>query len=193
MAAKSSTGHPAIAHKPTTAAELMQLPEDGNRYELVRGELVAMAPAGFLHGVIVDRIGRRIGDYVEQHSLGVSTAAETGFQIARDADTVRAPDYAFVSHERLAGHTLATGYAEVIPDLVVEVISPRDRQRDVHAKIAMWLDSGVRLVWVVDPASRTVAAHHEHHIVATYGAADTLSGEPVLPGFSCPIADIFGE
>ena len=84
MAANSSTGHPSIAQKRTTAAELMQLPDDGNRYELVRGGLVAMAPAGFLHGVIVDRIGRRIGDYVEQHSLGVSAAAETGFQIERD-------------------------------------------------------------------------------------------------------------
>ena len=193
MAANSSTGHPTIAQKRTTAAELMQLPDDGNRYELVRGGLVAMAPAGFLHGVIVDRIGRRIGDYVEQHSLGVSAAAETGFQIERDADTVRAPDYAFISHERLAGRTPVTGYAEVTPDLVVEVISPGDRRSDVDAKIAMWLDAGARLVWVVDPASRTVAAHYEQGTVSTYGAADTLNGEPVLPGFTCPVADILGE
>ena len=189
MAAKSS-GHPAIAQKPTTAAELIQLPEDGNRYELVRGELVAMAPAGFLHGVIVDRIGRRIGDYVEQYSLGVSTAAETGFQIERDANTVRAPDYAFVSHERLAGRAPATGYADVIPDLVVEVVSPNDLNSDVEAKVAMWLAAGVRLVWVVDPAERTVASHHEHGPVATYGAADTLPGDPVLPRFTCSVADI---
>ena len=127
-----------------TAAQLLQLPDDGNRYELVRGELVAMAPAGFLHGVIVDRIGRRIGDYAERHSLGVSVAAETGFQIERDADTVRAPDYAFIFHERLSGRSPATGYAEVTPDLVVEVISPRDRQSDVDAKTAMWLHAGGR-------------------------------------------------
>lgn len=155
MAVGSSTGHSRVAHRSMTAAELMRLPEDGNRYELVRGELVAMAPAGFLHGVIVDRIGRRIGDYVEQYSLGVSAAAETGFQIERDADTVRAPDYAFVSHERLAGRNPASGYAKVTPDLVVEVVSPRDHQPDVGAKVAMWLDAGVRLVWVVDPASST--------------------------------------
>ena len=191
MAAK--TGHPAVAQKPTTAAELIQLPEDGNRYELVRGELVTMAPAGFLHGVIVDRIGRRIGDFVERYSLGVSTAAETGFQIERDADTVRAPDYAFVSHERLAGHTPATGYADVIPDMVVEVVSPNDRKPDVEAKVTMWLDAGVRLVWVVDPAQRTVVSHHEHGPVVTYGAADTVPGDPVLPRFSCPVTDILAD
>lgn len=193
MAANSSTGHSWVAHRSMTAAQLLQLPDDGTRYELVRGELVAMAPAGFLHGVVVDRVGRRIGDYVERHSLGVSAAAYTGFRIERDADTVRAPDYAFISHERLAGRPPATGYAEVAPDLVVEVISPHDRQSDIDAKTAMWLEVGVRLVWVVDPASRTVAAHHEHGIVATCRAADTLSGEPVLPGFSCPVADILAN
>ena len=176
-----------------TPAQLLGLPDDGNRYELVRGELVAMAPAGFLHGIIVDRIGRRIGDHVERHSLGVSAAAETGFQIEREADTVRAPDYAFISHERLSGRTPATGYAQVTPDLVVEVISPSERQSDVDAKVAMWLDAGVRLVWVVDPASRTVVAHYEHGTATTYGAADTLNGEPVLPDFTCPVADILGE
>ena len=193
MAAQSSTGHSSIAHRPMTAAQLLQLPDDGNCYELVRGELVAMAPAGFLHGVIVDRIGRRIGDFVERHSLGVSAAAETGFQIEHDTDTVRAPDYAFISHERLSGRSPASGYAQVTPDLVVEVISPHDRQSDVDAKTAMWLDAGVRLVWVVDPVRRTVAAHHEHGTVATYGTADTLYGEPVPPGFTCPVADILSN
>ena len=193
MAANSSTGHPSIAHRSMTAAQLLDLPDGGNRYELVRGELVAMAPAGFLHGVIVDRVGRRIGDYVERHSLGVSVAAETGFQIEHDVDTVRAPDYAFISHERLSGRTPAAGYAEVIPDLVVEVISPHDRQPDVVAKTAMWLDAGVRLVWVIDPAGRTVAAHYEQGTVTKYGAADTLIAEPVLPGFTCPVADILAD
>ena len=193
MSAKRSTGHPSVAQEPVTATELMQLPDDGNRYELVRGELVTMAPAGFLHGVIGDRIGRRIGDYVEHHALGISAAAETGFQIERDADTVRAPDYAFISHERLAGSPPAAGYADVIPDLVVEVLSPRDRQPEVDAKTTMWLDAGIRLVWVVDPASRTVVAHHERGTVTTYAAADTLIGEPVLPGFTCPVTDILAD
>ena len=193
MAANRSTCHSSIAQRPMTAAQLLELPDDGNRYELVQGELVARAPAGFLRGVVVDRIGRRIGDYVERRSLGVSAAAETGFQIKHDADTVRAPDYAFISHERLRGSLPATGYAEVTPDLVVEVISPRDRPSDVDAKTAMWLDAGVRLVWVVDPASRTVAAHHEHGTVTTFRATDTLNGGPVLPGFTCLAADILGD
>lgn len=174
-----------------TAAGLLALPDDGNRYELIRGELVKMSPAGLLHGVVVDRIGRRIGNYVERHDLGRCAAAETGFRLERDADTVRAPDYAFISHRRLAGHQPSAGYSDTIPDLVVEVVSPHDRPPAVAAKCAAWLGAGVRLLWVVEPARRAIIVRRSDGTVDGYGAGDTLSGESVLPGFACAVGDVF--
>ena len=180
-----------IKNAPMTAARLLELADDGNRYELVRGALVKMSPAGLLHGVVVDRIGRRIGDYVERHELGLCTAAETGFRLEQDTDTVRAPDYAFLSRRRLAGGRLPAGYSDTIPDLVVEVVSPHERPPAVAAKNAMWLDAGVRLVWVVDPVRRVISVQRSDGTVDEYGAGDTVSGESVLPGFTCAVADIF--
>lgn len=180
-----------LGTEPVTAARLLALPDDGHRYELIRGELVKMSPAGLLHGVIVDRIGRRIGNYVERHDLGRCAAAETGFWLERDADTVRAPDYAFISHRRLAGHQPSAGYSDTIPDLVVEVVSPQDRPPAVAAKSAAWLGAGVRLLWVVEPARRMIVVRRSDGTSDEYGAGDTLSGESVLPGFSCDVAEIF--
>lgn len=174
-----------------TAKHLLAMPDDGMRHELVRGELLTMAPAGDRHGVVADRIGRRIGNFVETHNLGRTLAAETGVFIHRDPDTVFAADYAFISNERLAGASPATGYAEVIPDLVVEVVSPNDRPAYVADKTAAWLAAGVRLVWVAHPDTREVSAHHHDGTAQQLGVDDTLSGDPVLPGFSCAVGDIF--
>lgn len=194
MAATATTGSggdAAARNEPMTAARLLELAADGNRYELIRGALVKMSPAGLLHGMVVDRIGRRIGNHVERRALGRCAAAETGFRLERDADTVRAPDYAFISHRRLAGREPSAGYSDVVPDLVVEVVSPHDRPAAVDGKIAMWLDAGVRLVWIVDPAKGTVTVRRSDGTARRYGAGDTLTGESVLPGFTCAVADIF--
>ncbi len=179
------------AKKLLTADELLAMPDDGNRYELIQGELITMAPAGDRHGIVADRTGRRLGNFVEAGDLGHTWAADTGFRIERLPDTVRAPDYAFASHERLSGHVPERGYAEVIPDLVVEVVSPNDRQPEIDAKTQMWLGAGVRLVLNVYPETQEIYAHHEDGTAQRFGAGDTLTCEPALPGFTCPVADIF--
>ena len=174
-----------------TADDLMAMPDDGKRHELVQGELITMAPAGDRHGRVADRTGRRLGNFVEAGDLGHTWAADTGFWIERLPDTVRAPDYAFASHERLSGNVPDRGYAEVIPDLVVEVASPNDRQPEIDAKTQVWLDAGVRLVLNVYPQTQEVYAHHDDATVERFGIDDTLTCEPVLPGFACSVADIF--
>ena len=179
------------AKKLLTADDLLAMPDDGNRYELIQGELITMAPASAPHGGVTDRIGRRIGNFVEAYDLGNTYAAETGVFIERGPDTVRAPDYAFTSHERLAGEPLSSGYSETVPDLVVEVVGTDYRTTAVDGKTQMWLDAGVRLVLVAYIATQEIVAHHNDGNVQRFGIGDSLTCEPVLPGFACPVADIF--
>lgn len=118
-----------------TAADLMRISSEGKRCELVKGGLVEMAPAGGRHGRIASRIDRRVGSFVEQNNPGEVFAAETGFRLARNPDTVRAPDVAFVSRDRLPAKDLMVGFPDLVPDLVVEVVSPSDSAGAVKAKL----------------------------------------------------------
>lgn len=172
-----------------TAEQLFELPDDGMRHELVEGELRTMAPAGEHHGWVALALGSKIFEYVEQRRLGRAYAAETGFVIHRGPDTVRAPDVAFVAAPRVS-EIPARGFAELAPDLVVEVVSPSDRASDVSSKAAMWLDAGVRLVWVVDPQARLAAVHHPGGLVTVLREDGHLDGEDVLPGFRLPLASL---
>jgi Uma2 family endonuclease len=173
-----------------TAEELFELPDDGMRHELVEGELHTMTPAGESHGWVALGIGAKIFDHVERAGLGRAYAAETGFLLHRDPDTVRAPDVAFVARERLPGEP-ARGFAELAPDLVVEVVSPSDRASDVASKATTWLDAGVRLVWVVDPQARLAAVHRPGGTVTVLREDGVLDGEDVLPGFRLPLSELF--
>jgi Uma2 family endonuclease len=109
-----------------SAEELLHLPDDGFRYELVRGELKKMPPAGHEHGDVAMRFGWRLAQHVELHDLGKVFAAETGFLLSTQPDTVRAPDVAFVRKERVEQVSKKGGYWPGAPDLVIEVISPGD-------------------------------------------------------------------
>src|SRR6266511_3648504 len=122
-----------------TAEELFSIPDDDNRYELVRGKLVCMAAGGGLHGKIASRVDHRLRDFVEAHGLGEVCTAETGFRLAQHPDTVRAPDVAFVARERISAEGVPEGYWAFAPDLAVEVISPSDRFDDVLTKIQEYL------------------------------------------------------
>ena len=179
------------AKKLLTADDLLAMPDDGKRYELIRGDLIEMPPASHEHGRVTARFGRRIGNFVEERDLGHEIAAETGVNIERNPDTMRAPDYGFISYERMAEPPPPRGYADVVPDLVLEVVSPDDRQPDIDAKTQMWLDAGVRLALVAYPEAQEVYAHHDNGLTVRYGIGDTVIGDPVLPGFTCPVADIF--
>jgi Uma2 family endonuclease len=173
-----------------TAEELFDLPDDGMRHELVEGELRTMTPAGYDHGRAVMRIGARILEHVEAHDLGEVLAAETGFVVHRRPDTVRAPDVAFVAHDRVP-QAEVPGFPDLVPDLVVEVVSPSDRASDVSAKAAMWVDAGVRLVWIVDPQARLATVYRPGGLAAVVGADGSLDGEDVLPGLRLALRSIF--
>ncbi len=173
----------------TTAEELFHAPQLG-RCELLRGELVMMSPAGSEHGMIALRIGRLLLDYVERRGLGVVLGAETGFKIASDPDTVRAPDAAFIRAERI-GDKLPRGFFPGPPDLAVEVLSPNDRAEDVFEKVQNWLDAGCAAVWVVDPKAQTVTVYDSARKAAILQSSDSLDGGDLLPGFSAPVAEFF--
>ena len=174
-----------------TAEQLLELPDDGYRHELVQGELQTMAPAGEWHGQVALTIGGLVWNYVRQHDLGRCYAAETGFVLNRDPDTVRAPDLAFVATERLAD-TPSDRFSTLVPDLVVEVVSPSDRASDVTEKALAWLDYGVRLVWVIDPRARLVTVHRPGDVIGLVrGENAVLDGADVLPRFRVTLDELF--
>ena len=176
-----------------TADELIRLPRDGRRHELVRGELRTMPPAGFEHGDIASLFGLSLGTYVRNRGLGKIVVGDIGFRLTTDPDTVRAPDVAFVNAERVGAAGRVTGYWPGAPDLVVEVISPNDLYTEVDDKVAEWLEHGARLVFVVNPRRRTVAVHRPSEPVRILGEGDVLDGEDVVPGWSLPVRDLFAE
>ncbi|MGE3271238.1 MAG: Uma2 family endonuclease, partial [Chloroflexota bacterium] len=175
-----------------TADDLLRMPRDGKRRELVKGELHEMSPAGGEHGFISNRAQLRLGIYLDQHPEigGGLFAAETGFRISRDPDTVRAPDVAYVVEARLAQARVA-GYPDLAPDLIVEVVSPNDTASEVQAKIDEWLRAGVRLAWVLYPATHSAMVFHVDGTTHLLHADDNLTGDPVLPGFSCRLRELF--
>lgn len=176
-----------------TADDLWDLPPDGQRHELVRGELRTMPPAGFEHGYVGGRILSPLERFVEGNKLGVVVTAETGFVIARDPDTVRAPDAAFVSQERIAATGIPKKYWPGAPDLAVEVVSPNDTVYEVDEKVQEWLDAGARLVWVINPRRRTVTVYGPAAKPVILTESDTLDGQDVVPGFRVGVAELFAQ
>jgi Uma2 family endonuclease len=176
---------------PMTAEELLKRPDDGFRYELIRGELIQMSPSGSEHVVIIAELAALIWNHVKAAKLGIVFGAEGGFLIARDPDTVRAPDIAFVRQERVPADGIPQGYWPGAPDLAVEVLSPGDRVSEVDAKVRDWLAAGTLLVWVVNPRWRSVTIYRSAHAIRILTEDETLDGEDVIPGFRCPVRDIF--
>ena len=174
-----------------TAGELAELPDDNFRYELVRGELRRMAPAGSEHGASAMKLGGRLVVYVDENDLGVVFAAETGFQLTESPDSVRAPDVAFVSRERIPADGIPKGYWKGAPDLAVEVVSPNDRLYEIDEKIDQYLAAGTRMVCVVYSKRRTVTLHRPDRAPQVLTDGDTLDLDEVVPGFRMPVSKIF--
>lgn len=173
-----------------TANELLHLSLPDKQVELVRGRLIVREPPGFLHGVVAMAIGTRIASFVHVHELGVVVAAETGFKLFSNPDTVRAADAAFVRQER-APDQPPLGYLPLAPDLVAEVTSPSDRAGEVQNKVGDWLSAGSRLVWVIDPMRRRALVYRADGSVSLLAENDALDGEDVIPEFSCPLAEVW--
>jgi Uma2 family endonuclease len=184
-----------VQTKPVTAEDLLNMPDDGMRRELVRGELKEMTPAGDEHGYLALRIASRLERHVDANKLGRTYTAETGFKISSDPDTVRAPDAAFVNRKRAERAGRIAGYREGAPDLAVEVVSPNDRHSEVLDKALEWLEAGCRMVLVADPERRriTVYRSRDNIRVLTAGAGDVVDGADVVPGWKLSLAEIFAQ
>jgi Uma2 family endonuclease len=178
--------------KPVTADELLEMQDDGYRYELVEGELRRMSPAGDEHGRVGMELAIPLGSHVKKNNLGKLYLAETGFLVKTNPDTVRAPDIAFVRMERIKLSPGARGYRVGAPDLAVEVVSPGDKVSKVEEKVAEWLEAGARMVWVVSPRLHTVTVYRSLTDIVTLTAKDKLDGGEVVPGFEINLAEIFG-
>jgi Uma2 family endonuclease len=172
-----------------TADDLLHAHIPDKRAELVRGVLIVHEPAGSMHGLVAMNLGVELSVFAKRTGVGKVFAAETGFKLASDPDTVRAPDVAFITGERLPPAE-TTGYPALSPDLVVEVLSPGDRPGEVLAKVADWLNAGTRLVWIVDPLRRLARVYRQDGSVAFVTTNEALDGEDVVPGFSCRLASI---
>ena len=174
-----------------TAEELLQTHLPDKQTELVRGVLVVREPPGYRHGDITARLAKALMDVVDARGLGRVLAAETGFKLAADPDTVRAADVAFVSRERVP-HPAPIGYPALAPDLVIEVLSPGDRPGETLAKVGDWLTAGSRLVWVIDPGRREARVYRQDGSESLLSESDVLNGEDVVPGFECGLGALFG-
>jgi len=173
-----------------TAEELLREQPPHKRSELIEGRLVVREPAGGRHGRVTMRVTVPLANFVEEHGLGQVYAAETGFKLGSDPDTVRAPDVAFIVEARVPEEE-PRGYPAYAPDLVVEVLGADDRPGEVLAKVGAWLNAGVRLVWVVDPAKRTARVYRADGTESQLQGADSLSGEDVVLGFALPLKQLW--
>lgn len=171
-----------------TDEELLDLPRDGNKYELVDGE-IRVSPAGLRHERVVARLFLRLARFVEEKGLGDVLGSNLLYVLP--SGNRRGPDVSFVAAGRIA-QVADAAFPELAPDLAVEVLSPGDVSRHVLDKVGEYLQAGLRLVWVIDPAKRSAAVYRSLTDVRRLVETDTLDGEDVVPGFTCPLLDILG-
>jgi len=181
-----------IAQKLITAEEFARMPDppDGSRQELVRGAIETMSRPGFRHEKVSFRIAKFLDKHVEPNRLG-HVVPETGVVTEHGPDTVRGPDVAFWSADKVPLDQEPAGYPDAVADLCVEVLSPRPDRKKIFEKVREYLWAGVRLVWVVDPEDRTVTVYRSPEEGRSLHEGATLSGEDVLPGFSVSVAEFF--
>ena len=173
-----------------TADELIRMPDDGRRYELFKGELLTMSPAGEEHAAITMRLSGLLEPYVRSNRLG-RAYAEGGFKLESNPDTVLAPDIAFIRLERVG--TVSKSYRAGAPDLAVEVLSPNDRTAKIEEKTARWLSLGVSVVWLVSPQNKTVEICFANGKREKLTESDELTGGDLIPGFRILVSDIFAD
>jgi Uma2 family endonuclease len=170
-----------------TAEELLHLPDSPYRQELIKGELLTMPPPGYPHGTVTMTLSVLLYNYVNENNLG-RVAAEMGYKLEVDPDTVLAPDISFIAREKVG--TRAEGYRSGAPDLAVEVLSPIDRKTQVERKTALWLELGAKAVWNVDPRKRTVEVVRADGERKLFHETDELVDDTV-PGFHIKVSEIF--
>jgi len=170
-----------------TAEELSNMPDDGNRHELIKGELLTMPVPKLLHGFVTMNLSVLLYNHVKTNNLGV-LVGESGFHLESGPDTVLGPDIAFVGRDRIG--TIPDSFFSGAPDLAVEVLSPSDRRGKVERKTALWLELGAKAVWNVNPRKRTVEVFHADGNHWLLHEDDELVDD-VVPGFRVAVSKIF--
>lgn len=174
-----------------TAEEFQAQPDDGRRTELVRGRVVEMPPTNFLHGVVCYNAALILGSFVKARDLGWVTCNDSGVITRRDPDSVRAPDVAYFSYQRIPKDSPPKGYPAVAPELVIEVKSPSDRWKEISAKAGEFLAAGTVAVCVLDPETRTVGVYTADEFPLRKTADEELTLPGVFPDFRVPVRQFF--
>jgi Uma2 family endonuclease len=174
-----------------TIEDIEAIDDDVNLYELIEGELHRMPPTSENHMYYGGDLFAELGHYVRLHKLGRMALPDGGFVITRNPDTVLAPDGAFIRADRVPNPLRATGFSEVLPDLVIEITSPSDRRPAIERKIAIWLGAGVSVVWQVDPVRQTVTVYQAEREPIVVPPDGILDGGDIVPGFRLKLSEIF--
>jgi Uma2 family endonuclease len=175
-----------------TAEELMQLPDDDLRHELINGELITMPLPKLPHGRAANHLGVPLANFVLENDLGEVYIGDIGYQVTWKPDTVLAPDVTFVSKQRLEEAGDVEGYWQGPPDLAVEVYSPAYRPGRVSTRISRLFNFGTKQVWIVDLKQRTVAVYRSESDITTFSGSDYLESPDLFPGFRLSLDRIFG-
>lgn len=173
-----------------TAEELLRDPAREGRFELVRGELQERAVPSYEHGRIAVTTAFVVDGFVRQHGLG-HLVSESGFVFERGPDTVFLPDLSFVRADRVPPLDQRQGYPELVPELAIEILSPRNTVLDTAERVRIYLATGVRLVWLLNDRQRSVAVHTPDHLARSLFADDVLDGGDVLPAFAVRVGELF--
>jgi Uma2 family endonuclease len=168
---------------------LLPNPDDDSHQELDRGVVVTTPPCDCYHGLCCNEINGRLYSHIRTHNLGHLAINNSGVILERNPDTVRGPDVAFWSRERMP-EPVRKGWTDLPPDLVVEVLSPSDVFTTVQRKVQHYLRAGVKLVWVAVPEDRSVAVCRMGREQILLSNGETLGGEDVLPGFTCLVGEL---
>lgn len=184
----------AVRDRLMTEEDLLRISsDDTHSYELIEGRLVVKEPPGHFHGFVAAEVGASLHTYAKKNGLGRVYAAETGFTLSKNPDTVRAPDAAFVRQERLTSDIRKRGYFPGPPDLAIEVVSPGESVREVEEKAHFWVKAGTRMVVVIDPERETAAVYRANRRALRLQKDDVLDGEDVVPGWRLPLRELFEE
>jgi Uma2 family endonuclease len=183
---------------PMTVEQFEQFPtEDGWTYELHHRRLIAMPGPGIEHADIQTRLTVLLSHYLDAHSLGIITGTSCSvLPIPGSREDVLCPDLSYVLPERKAAMPQRGSYLAGAPDLVIEIASPNDTRPELAAKTAIYLQAGVRLMWIVWPKTQAIDVwlpSTTNQPSATLAADDTLDGRDVIPGFQCAVREIFAQ
>jgi Uma2 family endonuclease len=181
----------ATAEALMTVEEYAEMPDDGRRTELVRGRIIELTRPTFLHGYVCLEIASILRNWVKERGLGRVVGNDSGIVTERNPDTLRGADVAYYSYARLPKDRVPEKYPNVAPDIVIEVRSPSDRWRDIHAKVAEYLNMGVLVVCVLDPEPQSAHLYYPDQPNRTLGPNDELTFPECLPDFRVSIRSLF--